>query len=429
MPLKESFEWAPPGIAQIPKGNLLKLIAKTEATTYHPQDPEYPVRKFTAKELERAARTLIGRPLGSNHEAMPIYGAYILDSEYANEEVQSIAYAPTAWVDKVRAGLIGRCSIEYTWRGEKRNGGVEFEGLVFTRVDLLEGLKPGDKGSAVTLYEALDKDTHTGAFLTKVIAVEQEPIAPTPLTDEEIAAICKHYSITREQYDADPAKYPKPTAAAEQDPPKADVPKTDIERACAHYGITPEEYLAFPDQYPLPPAGAGRAAEPAAPAAPVVKPLTPEEIAAICTHYSITPEEYAANPEKYPKPESVKVSPADAKRLGEPFAGYANFDACVAANQDQADPQAYCAAIQAKAEPAAERIKTLEEAFKRITAELQIVKTSQDARIHDAKTFAHLELKTAVEAVMPKSGFLKDHRINRLLHDIKDVLNEPIQTT
>lgn len=37
-----------------------------------------------------------------------------------------------------------------------------------------------------------------------------------------------------------------------------------------------------------------------------------------------------------------------------PFAGYPDFDACVAANQDRRDPEAYCAAIMRKVEGSAE---------------------------------------------------------------------------
>ena len=33
-----------------------------------------------------------------------------------------------------------------------------------------------------------------------------------------------------------------------------------------------------------------------------------------------------------------------------PFAGYTDFEACVAANRDKADPKAYCATIMRKAE-------------------------------------------------------------------------------
>lgn len=57
-------------------------------------------------------------------------------------------------------------------------------------------------------------------------------------------------------------------------------------------------------------------------------------------------------------PEDLKI---EAKKRGEPFAGYTNFADCVAKNQDKEDPEAYCASIQQQAETAprtdAERAK------------------------------------------------------------------------
>lgn len=39
-------------------------------------------------------------------------------------------------------------------------------------------------------------------------------------------------------------------------------------------------------------------------------------------------------------------------RRGNPFAGYKDFDACVKANLDKRDPQAYCGTIKRKIESA-----------------------------------------------------------------------------
>lgn len=55
-----------------------------------------------------------------------------------------------------------------------------------------------------------------------------------------------------------------------------------------------------------------------------------------------------------------------------PFAGYADFAACVAANSDKADPKAYCGTIQAEAEKAA-----TVDAEKRFT----ISKVNEDQRL------------------------------------------------
>jgi len=50
------------------------------------------------------------------------------------------------------------------------------------------------------------------------------------------------------------------------------------------------------------------------------------------------------------KPKLLETLTPKQLRLGEPFADYADFDACVAANQDKEDPEAYCASIKNKAE-------------------------------------------------------------------------------
>ena len=55
-----------------------------------------------------------------------------------------------------------------------------------------------------------------------------------------------------------------------------------------------------------------------------------------------------------------------------PFAGYENFDACVAANSDKADAKAYCGQIQADAEKAARQ-----DALKRFT----IAKIDEDRQL------------------------------------------------
>ena len=55
-----------------------------------------------------------------------------------------------------------------------------------------------------------------------------------------------------------------------------------------------------------------------------------------------------------------------------PFAGYEDFDACVAANSDKADPKAYCGTLQSEAEKA-----VLADAQKRFT----VAKVDEDQRL------------------------------------------------
>lgn len=172
--LKESFDWVPNEIKSLiadGKGKLLKLVAKTETTTVHPEDKEYTNRKFSAEELKMAARTLWRKPVGINHEQV-IENAWVVDSEYEDGKVEAIAYVPNEWAQKVESGLIDKCSVEYTWNSEKREGNtVEFGGLKFGRVDLLEGKMPGDADTSVKLFEAVEKK---GVFITELTLVEAE---------------------------------------------------------------------------------------------------------------------------------------------------------------------------------------------------------------------------------------------------------------
>jgi hypothetical protein len=85
-----------------------------------------------------------------------------------------------------------------------------------------------------------------------------------------------------------------------------------------------------------------------------------------------TPPEAAAQPEcaegshfdkdlgicvpnaEVPPAQDVMPPPVSEIKLGEPIKGYSDFADCVAKNSDKADPEAYCASIEHKAEPATE---------------------------------------------------------------------------
>jgi hypothetical protein len=334
MALKESFSWVPPGMKTLPRENLLKLVAKTEAETHHPGEP-YPVRRFSAKELELAARSLIDRPVGRNHESV-IPGAVVLDSEYSDKCVESVAYVPGDYAKKVRDGRIKNCSVEFTWRSEKLDESVsphaiEFEGLVFTRVDLLEGLQPGDKNSKVMLFEAEKK---TGSFISEVKMLQES--IPGNVGKEVVVMVDAVVDTGEPSEPASPSSSTEPAAPAEPLPEESST--SYVERACSHYNITPEEYNANPEKYPLPPTGSEA------------------------------------------------------------------LNAALAEN------------------------KSLKEAISRIQAELHTLKTSQYQRIADAKTFAHDELKSAVESVLPRGGLFKNPAGSLLISKIKEVLNESIST-
>jgi len=202
MSKKESFEWINLAeVDKLPKDRLLKIVAKTPATTFHPEDPKYPVRVFAETQLMRNAASLVGRPVGSNHSPLPIFGAYAVDSEWNEQEKQleALLLVPPQYVKKVADGLITHASVEYTWRDIKDKGkdGKEFIGLSINRIDLLEGdLKDmaGDKRAAVTLFEATKK---SGMLLTEITTLGE------PFAGYKDIADC----IAKNQDKEDPAAY------------------------------------------------------------------------------------------------------------------------------------------------------------------------------------------------------------------------------
>lgn len=169
--LKEAFEWI--NLAEkgkIPKDRLLKVVAKTPATTIHPEDPNYPIRIFAEAQLMRNAASLVGRPVGLDHAKYPIYGAYVIDSEWNDieKQLEALLLVPPSYVKKVENGNIKRSSIEYTWRSTKKSKegtGKEFVGLSINRIDLLEKLNPGDSDSVVKLFEGKKR---VGTMLAEV---------------------------------------------------------------------------------------------------------------------------------------------------------------------------------------------------------------------------------------------------------------------
>lgn len=111
------------------------------------------------------------------------------------------------------------------------------------------------------------------------------------------------------------------------------------------------------------------------------------------------------------------------KKLGEPFAGYADFDDCVAKNQDKQNPEAYCASIERKTEeqacPEGEyrnpetgecepiKDKATKEVFRRLRLLEQRVgqrESDYDALKELNTKFLEYQLREAEQTPLPQSG-------------------------
>lgn len=173
--LKESaYDWAiiPD---DLPKENLILITAKTTHSTFHYTDPKYKIRKFTPQELKEAARSLAKRPSGRNHRELILLNpneqtitgnkyAFTVDAQWneSTQAVEALVFYPIQIAQLVRQRQNTdnpvKFSVEYTWRDEKREGDeVEFIGLIFDRVDLLDGLSAGDKFTSSRLVEGQER--------------------------------------------------------------------------------------------------------------------------------------------------------------------------------------------------------------------------------------------------------------------------------
>jgi len=143
----------------IPRKNLVFVTAKTTTPTHHSEDPVYTHRLFDEEELKESARSLARRSIGINHiPEMVLPKPYqVIDAQYNAEtkSVEALLYLPDEYIEKIKEGKIKHVSVEYYWRDEERlPEGVKFKGLVFDRIDLLEGMNPGDKNTEIKLLES-----------------------------------------------------------------------------------------------------------------------------------------------------------------------------------------------------------------------------------------------------------------------------------
>ena len=355
-----AFDWVPKSYLET--GNLVKLVAKTTADTIHPGDKLGRVRKFPAEELKLAARSLINRPVNVNHNKKSIEGAWVIDSEYNDEQIESVAYVPNTYIDKIKRGEIKNCSIEFGWRNENVEGdNITFDGLFLKGIALLDetllkpGARAGDPNSVVALFEK------TNNFLAEMTLIEQEEPVEEPVTVSGYDSMEQCLEANKDE--EDPVAFCNALIVKEIE---QGVPKTDTERACAHYNITPEEYEANPEKYPLPVPGT--------------------------------------------------------KRAGEPFAGYADMEACIADNSDKADPAAYCAVIMAQAEDS-KKLAAIEEAFTRVQTENESLRTNVESKTNEAKKEAKEQLKAEISSKIPLDLHRPDIRTRRLLADLKEIIS------
>ena len=311
--LESAYSWAiiP---EDLPKANLFYVTAKTASPAIHPEDPEDPIRQFSLPELHEAARSLGRRFINMNHDQRRnIESAFTVDAQYnpTTQAVEALIYVPDQVRDMILRGEIKRPSVEYVWRDIRKTevGGSEFIGIIFDKIALLEeswlqanGFNAGDSLGEIRKCESttekrgfLDGDLHK---LEADIAVinENKELIPLPKAELTPDGKLEFNKVSKEEI--------------KEIPPEQGMKQDQI-----------SEGLKTPEQ-----------------GFPVKKECDVQA--------EIGGDEFDLLAEDV-KLEYSKMYDA---HKGEPFAGYKDFDACVAANKDKSNPQAYCGYIKHKAE-------------------------------------------------------------------------------
>jgi len=150
---KEGFSWV--GEVQAHKKNLIRGKAIHPIKTYHPEDWETPERVYLEEELEKAAHSLVGKPLLLDH-VQPVDGK-VLAAQYEEGAIEYVAELNDEQVlNWIRDGAVKHCSIDYYANMEQVNGFAP-RGIQFNHLALLKDFAPGDPASSVEVWEGILK--------------------------------------------------------------------------------------------------------------------------------------------------------------------------------------------------------------------------------------------------------------------------------
>ena len=316
--LFEKFSWFRDDVKLTSQvGNKIRIKGRALYATVSKNDREY-----IADELLRSARTLANKPIDVNHavsrwealaavgettEPKPKHVGHVLDADYEDGYIEYVAeindneyvaklrdresLSAESYLEKWGKEPIYGVSVDAVYRypqseSEKTDITIPL-GIQFIRLSLVEDPeKPGVRNTTIEIMEMSLTETTVVGNIIK-------DFAPDLFETYEREVVSK-LSIENEK-DRPKFVVSDETIVAYDPRNKYDMVRGDI----------PESEYTFGEE----------------------KALEVEEKPSLEERFGLTEE-----------------------RLGEPFADYADFGACTAANQDKDDPDAYCASIKQSAE-------------------------------------------------------------------------------
>lgn len=145
---------------------------------------------YVSKELERAARTLIGKSPNLNHQRYDLVGNnYVIDAEYSDGKVQGYAYIEDPEINKLFAeGRIYQTSLDGQFRGKmsigdkgKLVGGLVLDSFAFLTDDVPAGID----STNINLWESIKEKLMITNNKDGVKKMEKETTPTTEVKKEE----------------------------------------------------------------------------------------------------------------------------------------------------------------------------------------------------------------------------------------------------
>lgn len=369
----EAFDWASLP-RDLPKEFMVKIIAKTRATTYHKMTKPY-IRIYTESELREAARSLVHNHIDLNHDlSKKIQGAYVYDAQYNEGNIECICYIPNIKViNDIKSGEISSVSVEENVREFiETTQGTELKGIVFTGLALMENS---------FLREIAELGGHVGDKNTKVELIESTYLMECEITKiEECKPECKEVQL--------PEK-PVNTMANPQDPTLNLTPQDPLvpETNVASIGVIHDKGFGA--------SGAGIPIE--TDKVPVLPVLT-------------SPEVDASNPKKV---DQVDVNSLPTKECGDKVSN--NID-----EEKMKEMVEATVAVEKEKEDNKKRIKELEEAVTRLQTSNKELETKFSKSVSEARKQGKEEVVNKMKAVVES----EKHMNNRYNYTAQQMMNK-----
>jgi len=150
--LEESFSWTG-DIKPYPGARLIRGEAIHPIKTFHPY--EWPqLRVFLEDELEKSAKTLLGKPLFLDHWR-PLNGK-VLGARYEDGALEYVAELNDDDVlQMIRDGQIKHASIQFEWKILENVDGLAPRSINYQHLSLLKDMQPGDPQTSVNIWESI----------------------------------------------------------------------------------------------------------------------------------------------------------------------------------------------------------------------------------------------------------------------------------